>query len=219
MKTQTKIKLIAFVALIGGILMAAHFFRFPEGASVEDVRDYLLAKGIWAPVIFYLLYLATSIIIFPSVLLSMTSGLLWGPWLGTFYTVTAATLAAVIPFFLAKFFGQELINKIFKGAKLTICNRIQNRNGFITLMFLRLIPIFPMKVVSYGAGLCGFHFRHYLPATLMGMIPASLAFNILVDSLGKPLDAERIILIAVTVLVVLGVLVIYKRTQRDREHG
>jgi len=219
MISKDKLKFVFFILAIIAIIVVSHIFDFTGRFSVEGIRDYLLGKGIWAPVIYYLIYFVTSLIVFPSVLLSTASGVVWGPWLGTFYTVTAATLASMLPFFLAKFFGRKLMNKVFKGTKLVVCDQVRNRNGFVALMLMRLIPIFPWEAVSYGAGLCGFHFRHYLPATILGMIPASFTYNLIGDSLGKPLDPGRILLIAAAAVFSLTVMFIYQRTKASEKKG
>jgi len=219
MISKDKLKFVFFILAIIAIIVVSHIFDFTGRFSVEGIQDYLLGKGIWAPVIYYLIYFVTSLIVFPSVLLSTASGVVWGPWLGTFYTVTAATLASMLPFFLAKFFGRELMNKVFKGTKLVACDHVQNRNGFVALMLMRLIPIFPWEAVSYGAGLCGFHFRHYLPATILGMIPASFTYNLIGDSLGKPLDPGRILLIAAAAVFFINRHVYLSKNESLRKKG
>jgi len=41
-------------------------------------------------------------IAFPNLLLSMASGAIWGPYLGTVYTVVGAIVGSILPFLIAK---------------------------------------------------------------------------------------------------------------------
>jgi len=210
MITKHKLKFLLFLCLILIIIGISFTFNRSDRLTVEGARDYILGKGVWAPAVFYLLYLLTSVIVFPGLLLSTASGMIWGPWLGTFYTVTAATLASFLPFTLARVFGRELLAKWTKGTKIEVCDRFLAKNGFVTIVLVRMIPLFPWDAVNYGAGLCGFRFRSYALATLIGIIPGSLTYNLIGDALGKPLDTSRLTLIGAVVGSTLVAMAFYQ---------
>lgn len=50
------------------------------------------------------------------------------------------------------------------------------RDSFNYLLFLRLTPIVPFFAVNAVAGLCRVDFRTFVTATILGIIPGSLAF-------------------------------------------
>ena len=77
--------------------------------------------------------------------------------------------------------------------------------------------IFRWDVVNYFAGMCGFRFRDYILGTIIGIIPASLTYNLIGASLGKPLDPIRIAMITATVILTIAITLLYlkfgKRSQ------
>ena len=200
------------------MVMFSRSLGLHEKISTENIREFIQSKGIWGPFVYFFLYALTSIVFFPGALLSTASGVIWGPVLGTLYTVFAATLAAIIPFSIARCFGRGFMARFMKGNKLEICDKFVSKKGFLFILSVRLIPIFPWDLVNYGAGLCGIRFKHYLFATLIGTIPGSLTYNLIGDSLGKPLDKTRILLIAAVVILILIMVLLYQHkmsTSRD----
>ena len=151
-------------------------------------------------------------VIFPTALLSIQSGAIWGPVWGTVYTVLASTIASIIPYLLAKYLGHDFVWKFMGGAKARICERFFVKNGLVTILLVRFIPVLPWDAVNYGAGLCGFRFRDYVIATLIGTIPVSLAYNLIGDSFGEPLNPAKISFIVAIGVVTFGLaLLIHKR--------
>lgn len=50
------------------------------------------------------------------------------------------------------------------------------KDSFNYLLFLRLTPVFPFFAVNAVAGICRVDFRTFVTATVLGIIPGSLAF-------------------------------------------
>jgi len=211
------LKLLLLMAFIGSMMVFSHVTGLHKRFSVEGIRDFILGLGVWGPLFFYGTYLITSIVLFPASLLSTASGVVWGPLLGTFYTVTAATLASTAPFFISRIFGRECILNMTQQNRMGKADLFLSKNGFVTIVLLRLIPFFPWDVVNYFAGICGFRFRDYILGTIIGIIPASFTYNLIGASLGKPLDPIRIAMITATVILTIATTLLYlkfgKRSQ------
>ncbi len=60
------------------------------------------------------------------------------------------------------------------------------KRGFVTLMFLRLIPIAPFDPINYGAGLTSMSYRTFIAGTAFGIIPALLVYVFLGSALTDP---------------------------------
>jgi len=208
-KDNTKfIILIAIIAI--GILISFQF-GLKDKFSVEKIRNFIERAGAWGPLLYMVTYGFTSIIMFPAALLSTASGTIWGPFLGTFYTVIGATISSSIPFLIARLLGRSVAEKMLKKAnKIDMCDRFASNNGFVAVLVMRLIPIFPWDVVNYGSGLCGIRFRDYILATLIGIIPGSFTYNLAGSSLEQP-GWIKFILIAVLLAVMVGISRLYKR--------
>lgn len=208
---RENLKFFILLFLIACVLAVSYLFDLHERFSLETARDFILGMGTWAPLIYMISYAFTSIILFPASLLSTVSGSIWGPTLGTFYTVVGATIASTLPFGIARFLGREFVLKRVKNTKLEICERFAVRNGFATVLMMRLLPLFPWDVVNYASGLCGIRFRDYILATFLGIIPGSFTYNLIGASLGEPIDKARVAIIFIMVLVIGIITFLYKK--------
>ncbi len=210
--SKDKVKFLVLIIIIAAGIFASIQFGLKDKLSIEKIRNFILSAGIWAPLLYMVAYGFTSIILFPATLLSTASGAVWGPYLGTFYTVIGATISSSIPFFFARLLGRKFVGKMLsKANKMNICDRFVGKNGFVAVFIMRLIPIFPWDVVNYGSGLCGIKFRDYFLATLIGIIPGSFTYNLIGSSLGQPIDKTKIILVVVLVVSLAVISLLYKR--------
>lgn len=140
----------------------------------------------------------------PEVLLSMAAGMIWGPYLGTFYTIMGASLSSILPFFIGRFLGRECAGQLFRKFRLKRVDDLLSANGFLSILILRLIPVIPWEMVNYIGGICGIRFRDYLLGTLIGTLPTSYLFNAAGASLGGPVDRTRILLAFISVIFLAG---------------
>ena len=210
--SKDKAKFLVLIIIIAAGIFASIQFGLKDKLSIEKIRNFILSAGIWAPLLYMVAYGFTSIILFPATLLSTASGAVWGPYLGTFYTVIGATISSSIPFFFARLLGRKFVGKMLsKANKMNICDRFVGKNGFVAVFIMRLIPLFPWDVVNYGSGLCGVRFRDYLLATLIGIIPGSFTYNLIGSSLGQPIDKTKIILVVALVVFLAVISFLYKR--------
>lgn len=194
-------KLAALVLLMVGFLAAGHFLGLGERFTLEDIRAAIERTGGWKYAAFASLYLLAGLFPFPTVLLSTASGALWGPYLGTLMTVVSATLAACIPFFLSRALGRGMVAKLIdRNGTAHRCDRFAGRNGFASVLTLRLIPVVPWDLVNYLSGLCSIRFRDYLLGSLIGTLPASFTYNLIGASLGKPIDKTQIAVVTAAVI-------------------
>lgn len=163
---------IWIIALVA-IIWAADHFRFTE--IISDVEKYLVGLGYIGP-LFFILLMAIAIIIVPvpSAPLTIASGFLYGPVLGTLYSIIGAVIGATIAFLIARGIGKKWIYKTFKK-DFVFCHRCTKKYMTWMVFFLRLIPFVQFDIVSYGAGLTAIPLRNFIFATTIGMIPATFA--------------------------------------------
>lgn len=215
-KHRDKIRFALFLAVAVGLLALGHHFNLQERFNFEKIRSMVENAGPWGFVVFASAYLFSALIPFPATLLSTVSGAIWGEYLGTVVTVISATLASCVPFLIARYLGRGLVGKfIHKNHTANRCDRFASRNGFMAVLIMRLVPIFPWDLVNYATGLCGIKFRDYFLASLIGTIPASFTYNLIGSSLGQPIDKTKIILIVILVLIIAFIMVIVKRKTKE----
>ena len=202
------------LAIASGFLAVGHHFNFHERFTLDTIRTMIDSAGPWGVAVFAAFYLVSALIPFPTTLLSTVSGVLWGEYLGTAITVVIATLASCVPFWLSRVLGRRLVGHVIqKNGTAHKCDRFASKNGFVTVLLMRLMPILPWDVVNYLTGLCGIRFRDYFLASLIGAIPASFTYNLIGSSLGQPINKTKIVIIIGLVAVSALAVVLVKRRQ------
>lgn len=144
----------------------------------EVINSWLQEFGlINAALIYVVIYTLRPLLFFPASILTLTSGLVFGPWLGILFTIIGENFSANFAFLIARWFGRSWISSKEQGSILEWEERIQ-RNGFLTVLFMRLIYL-PFDAVNYGCGLTSIKQRDYALATLIGIMPGLVTFVLL----------------------------------------
>ena len=169
MKLWTVFKYGVWIALLVVLVWISQFFNVAD--YINNLKDYLSGFGALGPlVIISLVALAVVVAPLPSSPIAVSAGLVYGPWLGTLYTLIGAEIGAIIAFLIARGLGRAWLYKTFKR-EMTFCYHctVKFLTGFIFLV--RLIPFIHFDIVSYAAGLTAIPLRNYAIATFLGMIP------------------------------------------------
>jgi len=207
--------------IAGIVVVAAALLWFDFKALKIDpgsIRSWMLSFGWIAPAMYIGMYIVRPFLLFPASILSMAGGLAFGTGFGMLYTLIGAVTGAVLSFLLARKIGAGL----FKGKsdpRLLKIERAMAKRGFAMVLLLRMAPFVPFDLVSYSAGAAGVKLRAFLPATLLGMLPGTFAYNFLGASLAK--SGWREILIAGCVFAVaLSIPFLFRRkAARELEEG
>ncbi len=162
-----------------GCEICAHLKIF----TPDVIKHFILGFGAWALAVFIFLYALNTISILPPIgIMSLAAGFIFGPFLGTVGIMTGALIGTSATFFIARIFGQNYVEGLLKGKAKEFEEKL-NRNGFVTILFLRLIPLSPWEVVNYAAGLSKIKYQDYILATMIGILPAVLIQTFFADSL------------------------------------
>ncbi len=185
--------------------------------SEEEARRILDELGLLAPLIYILIYAVAPALLIPGSVLSIASGKLFGALFGTIYTVIGATIGASVAFYVARSMGRGFVEGRLRGRLLEF-DEAAGRHGFKVILYMRLVPLFPYIGINYGAGLSTIKFRDFLPATLVGIIPATFLLNFFGSNIADPSSpAFWISLALVAALILVPTLV--KRARREKSPG
>lgn len=187
------------------------------GINPEQLQLWLKQAGIWAPIIYILIYTIATILVMPSTALNLTGGAIFGPWLGTLWTSIGAIVAAVVAFIFARTSGREFVARRLAGKWQAMDTEMQ-QGGLFYMFAIRLLPIIPYGLVNFAAGLTSIKFRDYLLGTILGTVPGILPF-VLLGSSGLQAIRTGDILPLFGALALTGILVggatWYRRHRRD----
>ena len=145
------------------------------GIDRSQLQIWLEQMGVFAPIIYILLYTIATLLILPSTPLNLTGGAFFGIWWGTLWTTIAALVAAIAAFIFTRTVGREFISKKLAGRWDAIDAEIR-QGGLFYMFAIRLLPIIPYGIVNFVAGLTSIEFKDYLLGTLLGTLPGVLPF-------------------------------------------
>ena len=185
-KLQIFLRALIYLFLAGAVLYAAYASPYnPHPHSAEDVRRWVTGFGPWAPLIYVGVYTVRPLLLFPTLLLNLSAGVLFGPAWGVVFLLCGGFGCASFCYLLGRFGGGSWLLRNFGGSwgeRLTAY--LVGDGSFQKMLWLRTVPIFPYDPVSIIAGSVRLPFKIYGCATLIGMLPGAVAYNFLADSFG-----------------------------------
>jgi uncharacterized membrane protein YdjX (TVP38/TMEM64 family) len=116
--------------------------------------------------------------------LSLTTGFVFGRWVGTMLVVVAATVGATLVFLAARYLFADAARRRL-GSLGEKINAGFTENAFSYLLFLRLVPLFPFFLVNLAPAFTSIPLRTYVLATLIGIIPGTFVYVNLGQALGR----------------------------------
>ena len=183
-KTSTgKRPLIKALFLLAFIVAAVLIVRFTPVKSYltrEALGQVLESAGYWAPVLFILVYTAGICLFVPGTLLTALGAAIFGAYMGFLYVWVGAMLGASAAFWIGRTLGREFAASLI-GDKLKKYDEAIERNGFATVLYLRLI-YFPFTPMNFGMGLTRVRFRDYVFGTGLGIIVGTFIFTFFVGT-------------------------------------
>jgi uncharacterized membrane protein YdjX (TVP38/TMEM64 family) len=194
------------VIAMGLIAYYCHKSGIFQNCTAEGIKEYINSFGIFGPIVYMIMF---SVIPSGSII-AIAGGMAFGMYLGTLYTTLGALLGSTTAFYIARFLGREAVEKILKGKMQSFEEGIEKR-GFLIILILRLIPIIPFNVISYGAGLTKVKFLDYIVATMIGIIPGVIIFTNLGDKALNINSPEFIQAIFLFVALIAASLVLKKK--------
>ena len=138
---------------------------------------------------FVALYATAVAVSFPgAVVLTVSSGLLFGTVLGAALTVAGATIGSILIFSAARSALAPLL-AARAGPFLDRFRAGLKRDAFSYILALRLIPVIPFWLVNLAPALLGVRLAPFALATAIGIIPATTVYAGLGAGIGGVLAA------------------------------
>ena len=145
------IKATILLIFIVAAVAVARFTPVKEFLTAERLGGLLNAAGIWAPLVFILVYAVGVCLFLPGTLLTALGAAIYGPYWGFLYVWVAAILGATGAFLIGRYLGREFAASLI-GDRLKKYDDAIERNGFATVLYLRLV-YFPFTPMNFGMGL------------------------------------------------------------------
>lgn len=219
------LKLAGIILVLALLLVASSSFR--NHVDLDAFLAFIKSTGPAAPAVYCGIYLIGPTIFLPASILTMAGGALFGPVMGTAYTIFSATAGATIPFLITRKFGRGPLQKVI-GRYENFEKRFQRFehsvevDGWKYVAFTRLVTIFPFLILNYAFGLTRIKLWTYVWASFLFMLPASFMFNYLGyagrEALKGSEDAVKIISFAVALFLLMSIIPGLVKFLRKKEH-
>ncbi|MBI4849660.1 MAG: TVP38/TMEM64 family protein [Nitrospirae bacterium] len=177
MKRYPRTKIVIFIALIVVLYLIHSTWDITSFFNPERLQVMLNNAGMLGP-LFYMFLMAVAVVIspIPSLPLDITAGAVFGPILGTLYSVVGGLAGAIVSFLIARFLGREVLER-FVGGHINFCTQCSNKLLSKVVFISRLVPFISFDIVSYGAGLTKMSLRAFTIMTFLGMIPLTFVYT------------------------------------------
>lgn len=193
-----KLAVLACILVVGGVVALA-----VDVPSVDEVRSQVAGAGLLGALTFVLVYAALSSIPAPASVLSIASGVLFGFAGGAAVVFIGAMIAATVSYLLGKHLGSEAVVR-YGGARTNRAVQFLRRRGFVAVLLVRLVPLFPFWLVNYAGGISGIKARDYFLGTALGIIPGVLSYVALGAFGTQPLSWPFVAAIVAFVVLTAG---------------
>ena len=160
---------LAAIALLWRLLPVTHW--------LEAFRSWVGGLGFLGYVLYAAVYALCVALFIPASILTLGAGATFGVLRGTIVVVIGATVGATLAFLLARTIARKRVEAMAAHDKrFQALDRAITNEGVKIVFLVRLAVVFPFTYSNYVFGLTGVRLLPYFLATLIGIIPGTLAF-------------------------------------------
>jgi len=174
-------KAIVFVAFIAGAIFLIRFTPVKNYLTADALGSFLEGASLWAPVVYMMIYTVGVCLFVPGTLLTGLGAAIFGAYWGFLYVWIGAMIGAGAAFFIGRTLGRDFAASLV-GDKLKKYDDAIERNGFATVLYLRLV-YFPFTPMNFGMGLTKVRFWDYIAGTGLGIIVGTFIFTFFIGTL------------------------------------
>jgi len=175
--------LLLIAVAIGAWLLWPMKASFGIEDTLEGTVAHIRSWGPWAALGSIALMVAHSFLPFPSEIITIANGMVFGPVWGTAITWVGAMLGAISTFALVRLFGRPFIYRMLSDNQQHRLTEWSSRRGGMALLIGRLIPLIAFNLLNYGAALTDISWWTFIWATGLGILPLTLLLNVFGDSM------------------------------------
>lgn len=156
----------------------------------EELLDHVGKYPYYVALIFALSYTVYTLSSIPGIiLLDLVGGFLFPQPISTLLVLISGTLGGLMTFLATKHAVGQYISFKKEGVFFKIKTGFE-RHRKSYLLFMRLVPIFPIGIVNIALGLLNIPTRLFLWTTFLGFLPPAFIFTQVGSGLGEILSQE-----------------------------
>lgn len=161
--------IIVLLAVVAGFTLRGEL-------NPEALRRGIDDLGAVAPLVFIAAYAAATVAFLPGLVFTIAGGVLFGPVLGTLFSLVGATIGATLAFLIARHAAADWVAEKAGGRLQRLLLGVE-REGWRFVAFVRLVPLFPFNLLNYALGLTRIGLLPYILASFICMAPGAFAYT------------------------------------------
>lgn len=177
------LKIVLLFSFIISAIVLVRFAPVRQYLTVDQLGLFLESAGLWAPLMFVIIYVVGVCLFLPGTLLTALGAAIFGPYWGFLYVWTGAMIGAGFAFLIGRYLGRDFAASLV-GDRLKRFDDAIERNGFATVLYLRLM-YFPFTPMNFGMGLTKVRFQDYIAGTGLGIMVGTFIFTFFVGTIKK----------------------------------
>lgn len=203
---------LAIPALREALSLALH-------GDTSGLRDHLHDLGVWGGVLVIVLGAVHAVVWYPSEILNLAVGYVYGFVGGLALLMVAWTVCAIIAYGIGRRIGTPVLQKLIGPDRFEYLEALIERGGVMLLLIVRLIPIVPFAPFCIVAGSVEVPFWRFLWTSIVAYIPLTAMFAYFGSQLNEPFSlTDPVLWIGTTVLIGLVVAGHYAGKALHRRH-
>lgn len=160
------------LALLMGWTLRSGIFVLDEG--VEGLAQWIRDQGALGVAASIALMTAHSFLPFPSEILTLANGVVYGPLWGTVISWVGAMSGAAVAFAVGRALGAPVLARLLKPAHSARFARWSQARSAPALLVARLIPLIAFNLINYSAAIARVPWWTFLWTTGVGILPATI---------------------------------------------
>lgn len=195
------------VFVLTAVIVAVAVTVVVDVPSITTLRDWADSAGpafVW---LFVGLYVVITQFPIPRTVLTLASGVLFGPWQGTLIALGSTTVSAALSLLIVRgLLGGWMRPRLTHPAVARINARLRDR-GWLAIASLRMIAAVPFSLLNYVAALTSVPLLAFTVATAVGSAPGTIATVVLGDAVVGSGSATAVVFtLALACLGVVGLI-------------
>lgn len=201
-RTQRLLALVAVLAGLGGML----WFHFATDIEWNEgsIRDAVADLGGFGPLALIGIMTFRPFLFLPSWILMAASGMLFGPVLGSLYSVLGGTLGAALIFGIARAWGRDSVQAYLGVGSMRAFEEFLALRGVPWLALYTAIPFSPLTAVYAGAALSRLRFPKFMAAALIGFVPRAVLLAVAGRAVAEPTPRNITLAVALLLAAIVG---------------
>lgn len=216
LKKETLLKLLPLAAML---LMLVFFGTALRGVSLDDILSLAPDSYALCALLLVGLYALKSLtILFPVLVLYISSGLLLPLPLALLTNTVGLLVCASLPYAIGRFSGRDAVARLTarypKAARLS---DYSSENALLFTYLLRVVNLFPGDLVSMVLGAADTPYVRFVAGSMLGLLPVMIPATIMGRNLDDPFSLPFILsFTAIAVVSLLSTLLLRRYEKRNR---